>query len=245
MHQYYSDMGNSKITLYQGDCLEYFSQVPTGSVDLIVTDPPYQIDNTKAGGKSRLCKRIQSAQNELTGSNLTEGFDKKILDEMLRVCKAPNLYIWCNGKQIPMYLDYFVKEHGCTFDILIWAKTNAVPAFNNKYLTDKEYCLYFRRGGYCQPMDYERARTVWFQPINKQDKDQWGHPTIKPLNIIQALVANSSKEGDTVLDCFMGSGTTGVACAKLHRDFIGMELNADYYNIAEYRIKDELQPMLF
>ena len=147
MHQYYSDMGNSKITLYQGDCLEYFSQVPTGSVDLIVTDPPYQIDNTKAGGKSRLCKRIQSAQDELTGSNLTEGFDKKILDEMLRVCKAPNLYIWCNGKQIPMYLDYFVKEHGCTFDILIWAKTNAVPAFNNKYLTDKEYCLYFRRGG--------------------------------------------------------------------------------------------------
>lgn len=94
-------------------------------------------------------------------------------------------------------------------------------------------------------MNYERARTVWFQPINKQDKDQWGHPTIKPLNIIQALVANSSKEGDTVLDCFMGSGTTGVACAKLHRDFIGMELNADYYKIAEYRIKDELQPMLF
>ncbi len=140
-------MGNSKITLYQGDCLEYFSQVPTGSVDLIVTDPPYQIDNTKAGGKSRLCKRIQSAQDELTGSNLTEGCDKRILDEMLRVCKAPNLYIWCNGKQIPMYLDYFVKEHGCTFDILIWAKTNAVPAFNNKYLTDKEYCLYFRRGG--------------------------------------------------------------------------------------------------
>lgn len=140
-------MEKSKITLYQGDCLEYFSQVPTGSVDLIVTDPPYQIDNTKAGGKSRLCKRIQSAQDELTGSNLTEGFDKRILDEMLRVCKAPNLYIWCNGKQIPMYLDYFVKEHGCTFDILIWAKTNAVPAFNNKYLTDKEYCLYFRRGG--------------------------------------------------------------------------------------------------
>lgn len=140
-------MEKSKVTLYQGDCLEYFSQVPTGSVDLIVTDPPYQIDNTKAGGKSRLCKRIQSAQDELTGSNLTEGFDKRILDEMLRVCKAPNLYIWCNGKQIPMYLDYFVKEHGCTFDILIWAKTNAVPAFNNKYLTDKEYCLYFRRGG--------------------------------------------------------------------------------------------------
>lgn len=88
-------------------------------------------------------------------------------------------------------------------------------------------------------MDYERARTVWFQPINKQDKDQWGHPTIKPLNIIQALVANSSKEGDTVLDCFMGSGTTGVACAKQHRDFIGMEIDEKYFRIAQERIRNE------
>lgn len=225
--------------------MDYFSQIPTGSVDLIVTDPPYQIDNTKAGSKSRLGKSIQSVQDELTGAAITGGFDKRILNEMLRVCKAPNLYIWCNGKQIPMYLDYFVKEHGCNFDILVWVKTNAVPTFNNKYLTDKEFCLYFRRGGYCQPKDYERARTAWFQPINSKDKKQWGHPTIKPLNIITALVANSSQEGETVLDCFMGSGTTGVACAKLHRNFIGMELNEEYYRIAEYRIQDEQQPTLF
>ncbi|MGN1211364.1 MAG: DNA methyltransferase [Candidatus Cryptobacteroides sp.] len=100
-------------------------------------------------------------------------------------------------------------------------------------------------GGYCQPQRYEEARTAWFQPINAKDKKEWGHPTIKPLNIIQTLVANSSKIGDTILDCFMGSGTTGVACARMQRNFIGMELNADYYSIAEKRIKDELQPTLF
>ena len=55
----------------------------------------------------------------------------------------------------------------------------------------------------------------------------YGHPTIKPLNIIQTLILNSSREGETVLDCFMGSGTTGVACAKLNRNFIGMEINED------------------
>ena len=133
--------------LHKGDCLELLRLVPTASVDLVVTDPPYQIDNTKAGGNSGLCKRIQSYQDELTGVSLTSGFDTEVLDELLRVLKVPNLYIWCNGRQIPMYLDYFVKERGLAFDILVWVKTNAPPTFNNKYLTDKEYCLYFRGGG--------------------------------------------------------------------------------------------------
>lgn len=71
------------------------------------------------------------------------------------------------------------------------------------------------------------------------------HPTIKPLNIIQTLVSNSSKENDTVLDCFMGSGTTGVACVKLNRNFIGMEINENFFKIAQARIKIENQPKLF
>lgn len=64
------------------------------------------------------------------------------------------------------------------------------------------------------------------------DKKKWKHPTIKPLNIIENLIINSSQEGEVVLDCFMGSGTTGVACKNLNRKFIGMELNEEYYNIA-------------
>lgn len=136
-----------QVELHKGDCLELLKGIPTASVDLVVTDPPYQIDNTKAGGNSKLCKRIQSYQDELTGGSLTDGFNLAVLGELLRVMKVPNLYIWCNGRQVPMYLDYFVKERGLSFDILIWAKTNAPPTFNNKYLTDKEYCLYFRGGG--------------------------------------------------------------------------------------------------
>lgn len=83
------------------------------------------------------------------------------------------------------------------------------------------------------------------QPINSEDKRVFGHPTIKPLNIIQTLILNSTREGETVLDCFMGSGTTGVACAKLNRNFIGMEINEDYYRIASIRINEENQPTLF
>lgn len=222
--------------LYCGDCLELLTQVPTGSVDLIVTDPPYQIDSTKGGGG--IGRKMKNTQDELAEIGIVSGFDGRILDEMMRVCEVPNIYIWCNAKQIPMYLDFFVKKHKCNFDILVWVKTNAVPAFSNKYLTDKEYCLYFRRGGYCKPADYEHARTAWFQPINLKDKKMYNHPTIKPLNIIETLVANSSREGDVIMDPFMGSGTTGVACANLGRDFIGMELKEDYFRTAEQRIRE-------
>lgn len=224
------------INLRLGDCLEVLKNIPSASIDLIVTDPPYLIENTKAGGKSKLAKSIQVMNNEIKENNLVSGFNEKILEEMYRVMKNTNIYIWCNHKQIPMYLDFFVKEKGCSFDIIIWNKTNAMPLFNNKYLTDKEYCLYFRKNAYCNPNSYVEAKTVYYQPINIKDKKLWDHPTIKPLNIIEILIKNSSKENNIILDPFMGSGTTGVACKNLNRNFIGIELDEKYFNIAKERI---------
>ena len=177
------------IDLRQGDCLEVMKEIGGGTIDLVVIDPPYLIENTKAGGKSKLAKSIQVMNDEIKENNLTNGFDIKCLDELFRIMKAPNIYIWCNHKQIPMHLDYFVKEKGCSFDIIIWNKTNATPLFNNKYLTDKEYCLYFRKGGYCNPNSYIDAKTVYYQPINIKDKRLWKHPTIKPLNIIETIIS--------------------------------------------------------
>lgn len=85
---------------------------------------------------------------------------------------------------------------------------------------------------------YGTKSTYYITGINQTDKAQWGHPTIKPLQIIQNFVINSSNEGDTVLDPFMGSGTTGVACVNLNRNFIGMEIDEKYYQIAVKRIED-------
>ncbi|HHX69576.1 MAG TPA: site-specific DNA-methyltransferase [Gallicola sp.] len=104
-------------------------------------------------------------------------------------------------------------------------------------MTDKEYCLYFRKNAYCNPKTYEDAKTVYCLPINAKDKNNFNHPTIKPLEIINKLVKNSSRENDTVLDCFMGSGTTGVACKQQKRNFIGFEIDEKYFKIAEQRIK--------
>lgn len=226
-----------------GDCLELIKTIPDKSIDLIVTDPPYLIKNTKAGGKSELSKSIQKMNDDITNDNIVSGFDIAIFDECMRVMKKPNMYFWCNKEQIPMYLEYFVKQHGCAFDILCWQKDNATPLFNNKYLTDKEYCLYFRKGGYCNPQSYEDAQTIWHKPINAYDKKEFEHPTIKPLQIITTLVKNSSRKGEIVLDPFMGSGTTGVACVDLQREFIGYEISPKYFEIARRRIEEKQQQM--
>lgn len=137
-----------------------------------------------------------------------------------------------------MYIDFFVNKNNCSFDIIIWNKTNAMPLFNNKYLTDKEYCLYFRKGAYCNPSCYEDAKTVYYQPINVSDKDKFNHPTIKPMNIIETLIKNSSKPNEVVADFFMGSGTTCVACKNIGRKYIGFEINEKWFNIAKDRLNN-------
>ena len=122
--------------------------------------------------------------------------------------------------------------------MFVWHKTNPIPTCNNKYLSDTEYCLIFREDGTSCNYDgtYETKSKYYISEINKKDKDLYGHPTIKPLEVVKNHISNSTKEGDVVLDCFMGSGTTAVACKELGRNYIGFELNPEYYQIAIDRV---------
>lgn len=97
--------------------------------------------------------------------------------------------------------------------------------------------MFFREKGVKLYGNYDTLKTYYITPTNKEDKEKYHHPTIKPLNIIENLIINSSKENEVVLDCFMGSGTTGVACQKLNRNFIGMEIDENYFKIAKERIE--------
>ena len=130
------------IDLRLGDSYTLIKDIPDKSIDLIMTDPPYAITNTDSGtGYNDFCrggaKSIQGMCDELECSGtLTKSIDETILDDFMRVMKVPNIYIWCNGKQIPMYMNYFVNKHNCKFEIIVWWKNNATPLFNNKYLTD-------------------------------------------------------------------------------------------------------------
>ena len=219
------------IDLRLGDCLEILKDIPDNSIDLLVTDPPYDINATGRGIVTTR-KYVDQIQD------ITNGFDANVLPELIRVLKKINLYIFCSHNQIIPLLDYFVKERGCFYTILSWHKSNPLPTCNNTYLKDTEYCLFFREKGVKLYGTYHTKHTYYITGVNQTDKAKWGHPTIKPLNVIQNFVINSSLEGDTVLDPFTGSGTTAIACMNTNRNFLGCEINEKYYQTALNRINE-------
>ena len=222
--------------IIHADCMDILKQLPDKCIDLVLTDPPYLYKNLKGGSDSLLSKRITKAFVDL--ENISSGISLDFCKEIIRLQNKINTYIWCSKDQIIDYLNFFVTDNKCSYDILCWHKTNAIPTFNNKYLTDKEYCLYFRRGGYCMPQNYNDAITIFQEPINITDKNKYNHPTIKPLKIFEKLIKNSSKENDLILDCFSGSGTTAIACHNLNRRFICIEKDEDYYKASVERLEN-------
>ena len=224
-------MREATIDLMHGDCLELMKDIPDGSVDLVLTDPPYMIATVGAGIYKRADKQYVK---ELGG--IKDGFDEKVLDEICRVMKKINVYFFCSQKQIIPLIDYFVKKKNCNWNILSWHKSNPVPVCRNKYLTDTEFVLFFREKGVKIYGEYKTKFTYYVTPLNQKDKKQYEHPTIKPVKILQNLIVNSTLENGVVLDCFMGSGSTGVACVNTNRRFIGIELDDKYFEIAKQRI---------
>ena len=206
----------------------------SGSVDLVIADPPYF--QGEGGGGGSFGVKNKNHRTEI--DKMMCGISDECLEQMARVCKRVNMYIFCSVLQIPQYLA-FAQRHGYKFDILTWHKTNAVPACNGKYMPDTEYIVFIKESGV--PL-YGTAATkckYYVTPTNVKDKRRWGHPTIKPLNIVQNLIINSTQEGGVVLDPFMGSGTTAVACIRTARNYIGFELNPEYYEVCKKRIRFE------
>lgn len=230
--------------IYNMDCLEGMKQIPDGAIDLCVTDPPYELE-TSGGGifDARDAYKAYGGHNPRkimkNIANITDGFDEMILNEVCRVLRKINIYLWCSQKQIPKYIDYFVKDRGCNWDLLTWHKTNPVPACGNKYLSDTEYLLFFRERGVPLFGTFFTKKKYWLQKSNTDENKKYGHPTVKPINMIETLIINSSKEGQIILDPFMGSGTTAVAAMRKNRYFIGFEIDKGYYEKSLKRIEEE------
>lgn len=218
--------------IYNEDSYKAIKDIPDNSIDLIIIDPPYELE-TEGSKENNISKSFANMNNDI--KTLSKGIDEIIFNELERVLKRPNIYIWCNKKQIPKYLNYFVTEKGYSFEILTWLKSNPTPLCGGNYLIDKEFCLYFRKGVKLNTK-YETAFTYWKSKKNKDDRNTFLHPTIKPLDIIKTLIRNSSNDNDIVADFFLGSGTTCVAAKELGRRYIGFEIDKEYFKIAKDRL---------
>ena len=235
-------------TIYNEDCQAGKERIPDGSVDLIVTDPPYKFKDTTGAGAFGTCRGKSTAKKGKTYhaevTPMSNGISDEVLEQMCRICKILNIYLFCNKDQVPQYLN-FGLSHKLNFDILTWHKTAPTPMCGNKYLSDTEYIIFLRGKGARVYGTYATKKKYWVQGVNKTDKRKWGHPTIKPLNIIETLIVNSSVEGGVVCDPFMGSGTTAIAAMRNNRQFLGFEVDKCYYEMALKRIEFEKSSMTF
>jgi site-specific DNA-methyltransferase (adenine-specific) len=226
------------INLKQGDCLELMKDIPDGSVDLIITDPPYKITSRGNGGNSggMFQKKIVNKGQVFNNNDVSI---KDYLGEFYRMLKPQtHCYIMTNNKNITEFL-MAVKDSDFHFvKNLIWVKDNKI--MGQSYMSQFEYIIFLRKGSHKRINNCGDSDVLTFS--NKKLKDKNGktiHDTEKPVGLMKILIDNSSQPDDLVLDPFMGIGSTGVACANTGRNFIGMELEEKYFKIAEHRIMEE------
>lgn len=224
--------------LYQGDCLEV---MPTlGPVDAVVTDPPYVLSDSVPGA-SHFGMSLNKFHSDAYKA-IVSGVDYEALFiAVSEICKPVNAFVFCSNKQISSLMAE-CEGRGLATTLLVWHKTNAAPFANGVWRGDIEYIVHTRGNGATFNGGAIEKTKVIPHPIVQDDR----HPTVKPLPVIERLVRNCSDEGETILDPFMGSGTTLVACAKLGRKGIGIELDPDYFDIACKRVEEAYrQPDLF
>lgn len=223
--------------IYNEDCYEAIKSIPDKSIDLIYTDPPYDFHCGSAHSSGIFKNRIFKPGQDVIDLKINNGIDNSILEEFCRVMKSINIFIWCNKEQILDYLNFFLNIPNISFEILTWHKTNCTPLTKNTWLPDTEYCLYFRERKKVILNDgYDLKSKYYVSSQNKSDKNNFQHPTIKPLEFVKQHILHTTLEGEIILDPFMGSGTTAVACKELGRNFIGFEIDKKFHKIAVDRV---------
>ena len=235
----------SRYSLTLGDAFELVKQVPSGGVDLILTDPPYDSEFSGQGFPTNSLPVIA----EKVGGG--PRFDiRPILEELPRICTPFNAYFFASRGQVPTYLE-FAKEKGYRFDILMWAKDNPIPLTNGNFVGG-EYVVVLRGKGATFNTGLPLSNYLRYY-LGYRYSGPSGHPTEKPRALLERLVRVSSNVGDVVFDPFAGSGSTGIVALKEGRQFIGFEINPEYYqwaagalesaSLETYRVQRTLEPV--
>ena len=250
------------INLMLGDCLERMKEIPDGSVDLILTDPPYGTTACKWDSVIPLepmwneLKRIIKPNGAIVMFG-SQPFTSVLVTSNLKMFKYEWIWEKAVGSNFAALKYQPMKEHE---NILVFCKGTTVynPIKEERKGSGKQR----QKAGYANSKataktgqfiggimdatkrtnDYEELRyPSSIQYFNNRDKDRGMHPTQKPVALMEYLIKTYTNEGETVLDFTMGSGTTGVACTNTNRKFIGIERDDKYFDISVKRIKGELE----
>jgi len=220
--------------IYNEDCLEGMKRIPDGSVDLVLTDPPYLCDYSRHDSKSRFSKKIANDEN----NSVNELMIERCLQECYRIMKNNTaIYCFCNYKKIDFFKQQIEKAGFNLKNIIIWDKQrNGMGDLSTTFGYSYEFIIFASKG---QPkIRGKRISDVW-QFARVKQKEQT-HQNQKPIDLLKQAIEKSSDEGAVVFDGFMGSGSTGVACINTNRNYIGFELDKHYCDIANERIQKAL-----
>lgn len=239
----------SCIKLFQGDCLELIKDIPDGSVDCIITDPPYGTTHCDWDKIPDLKLFFEHGFRLLKENGALISFSQlPFAVDLINTCRKYFRYeiIWkksiktgfLNARKMPL------RAHE---NILVFYRK--LPVYNPQYTFGSPYSFHHKQSagvyGAVNPFyiraspDGRRFPSDVLSIKNHNHKSL--HPTQKPVELMEWLVKTYTNPGDTVLDCFMGSGSTGVACVRNGRNFIGMELQEKYFEVAKNRIEDEVK----
>lgn len=227
--------------LFHDNCLEIIKKIPNESIDLILTDIPYNIskENNFKTMKDR------KGRNGIDFGEWDKAFNTESLINIVPLIKSGgSLVTFCSFEQYSELCQTFKK---CLIlkDKFIWEKSNPMPRNRNRrYVNNIELCVWFVKGK--SKWTFNRQKDNYDSCVLKYPSESGirnirYHPCQKNINLIKELILRHSNPNNLILDPFMGSGTTGVACVHTNRNFIGIELDDKYFNVAKERIEKEIE----
>lgn len=226
-----------KNEIFNGDCLEILKNIENEYIDLCIIDPPYKLTSggcTTSAINGHFKKNGKATDGAKSGKIFKENDIKPsdYMKEIFRVLKdGSHFYVMCNDKHLKEMIQEGESAGFKLLNILVWNKGMHTPL--RYYLKNVEFVILFRKGK-AIPINIMGSKAL----LNFNGIKGKQHPSEKPVELFEHFILNSSKENDIVLDCFIGSGTTAVAAINTNRKYIGIELDKDYYNMTNERIKN-------
>ena len=227
--------------VHNADSREYLQSLPDDSVDLILTDPPYNLSPYSRGNIELSWRR--DINNDLADWDQKPFDPADWIDTFDRIlAPAGNLFAFTSYNMLGRWHEIYDPRFD-TFQFMVWHKTNPVPKIRKAgFLNSCELIVCVWNTGHTWNFSRQREMHNFIEtPIcmGKERLKDPKHPTQKPLKVLRRIVEMGSKEGDLVLDPFMGVGSTGVAALELGRRFLGVELEESYFKAAKRRLVDQ------